>query len=105
MSNFYLYNPSGSTHGKFLQRFITAAQDADEWQKELMNALYQMKLNDGSADADYAEIATNFGFASNAIAHAAFLELDSCYAKTNGGASDTADARAARDQAFARFLA
>lgn len=104
MSNHYLYNPSGSTHGKFLQRVITANDDGDHWFKELMAMLIQMLDGDGSQDAHFATITTRFGFADTTVAHAAYNELSSAYSKTSGD-GNVSSVRAARDQLFARFLA
>ena len=103
MSNFYKYDPSASTHGRFLQRAITSINDGDRWLEELMNLLAQMLDGDGSQDAHYATITTRFGFADTTTAHAAYSELSSLFSKTSGNGS-VSNVRAARDQAVARFM-
>lgn len=103
-SNYYLYNPTGSTHGKFLQRVVSSMADADHWFKELMNLLAQMLEGDGSQDAHFATITTRFGFPDNATARAAYNELLSSYGKISGDGS-VSSVRAARDQMVARFTA
>ncbi len=104
MSNSYQYNPSSSTHGKFLERTVSFSNTADRYFLELMNMLASMLDGDGTQDAHYATIVTRFGFPDTTTAHAAYNELSSAYAKTSGNGSVT-NSRAARDQMFARFAA
>lgn len=102
MSTHYYYGP-GSSHGKYLQRAITASSDADRYLEELMDVMVQMMDGDGTRDEDYLTIKTRFGFASEQEARAAYAELQSMYFKTShNGPVD--NVRAARDQAFARFM-
>lgn len=103
MSNAYKYSTT-STHGKFLARAILYANDGDRYLSELMAMLAQMLDGDGSIDAHYVTIAANFGFADTTVAHNAYNELNSFYAKTSGNGS-VSSVRAARDQACARFAA
>lgn len=102
MANFYNYNATGSTHGRFLQRVVGTVSDGDHWFRELMALMAQMLDGDGSQDAHYATITTRFGFPDTATAHAAYSELQSCYGKISGDSS-VSSVRAARDQFVARF--
>jgi hypothetical protein len=65
-----------------------------------MSLIQSMLDGDGSADGHYTEVTIRFGFPTNALAHAAFNELASAHAKTNGNGAVT-NTRAARDQLFA----
>lgn len=101
MSNFYPYNPTGTTHGKYIQRDVSANSDADRWRQELHDMLVQQLDGDGSQDSHYATIVTLYGFADQATAHAWFNEFMSCFGKTSGD-GDVSSVRAARDQYCAR---
>jgi len=87
-------------YGRILRRRIRTNEDADDQLADVV-ALFQSMLDgDGSQDAHYAEVTSRFAFPSNAVAHAAFNELASAYAKTSGNGAVT-NVRAARDQLFA----
>lgn len=104
MSNYYLYQPTSSTHGKYLQRVVSSTNDADKYFSDLMALLSQMLDGDGSQDAHYATITTRFGFADTTTAHNAYNELQSSFSKISGNGS-VDSVRAARDQMVARFTA
>lgn len=101
MSNFYGFD-LGATHARYLQKLITTNQDADRLFAELMAMMVQMLDGDGSQDQHYSTIQQRFGFASVAVARAAYSELTSCYSKTRN--DDQVDhVRTARDQLYARL--
>jgi hypothetical protein len=102
MSNHITYQPSTSTHGKYLQRMVTSNEDADRYLKEVRDVMVQMFEGDGSQDAHYSTIKTRFGFETDASAHAAFSEIDTAFSKTSGNAS-VSGVRAARDQLFSKL--
>lgn len=103
MSSSYGYTTT-STHGKFLQRLITANQDADRYFSDTMAMFVQMLDGDGSQDAHYATITTKFGFPDTTTAHNAYNELQSAFGKTSGNGS-VSSVKAARDQLYARLTA
>jgi hypothetical protein len=87
-------------YGRLLRQMVRTNENADDQMSDIV-ALFQSMLDgDGSADGHYTEVTIRFGFPSNAIAHAAFNELASAYAKTSGNGAVT-NSRAARDQLFA----
>lgn len=99
---FLYYNPVTSSHGKFLQRALTASEDADRYLKQVRDMMAAMIVGDGSADSHYAAITVRLGFTLDSDARAAFLEVDSAYAKTSGDSAVTG-VRAARDQLFSKL--
>ena len=68
----------------------------------IIRRMAQMIDGDGSQDAHYTYMTTQFGFASDAKAHEAFNELNSLQSKFNTDASVTF-VNAAMLQAFAKF--
>lgn len=92
------FNDQGQ-YGRLLRRALVVNEDADEQLKDLRDVMASMINGDGSADAHYAELTSRFGFASDADAHAAFLEVDTVYSKMSVNTSVT-NLRAARDQLF-----
>jgi hypothetical protein len=87
-------------YGRILRRMLNTNESGDDQFTDTMSLLESMLDGDGSSDAHYTEITVRFGFPSNALAHAAFNELASGYAKTSGNGAVT-NVRAARDQMFA----
>lgn len=87
-------------YGRILRRALSTNESADDQLADVMSLIESMIDGDGSQDAHYTEVTVRFAFPSNAIAHAAFNELASAYAKTSGNGAVT-NSRAARDQLFA----
>jgi hypothetical protein len=87
-------------YGRLLRQMIRTNEAADDQLADVMSLMQSMLDGDGSQDAHYTELTVRFAFPSNAIAHAAFNELASAYAKTSGNGAVT-NVRAARDQMFA----
>src|SRR5688572_9735958 len=89
-------------YGRMLRRLLNNAESSDDDFTDVRDVMIQMRDGDGSADAHYTEVASRFGFTSDAKARAAFEELDSAYSKTSGNGSVDM-VRAARDQLFAKL--
>lgn len=87
-------------YGRILRRVIRTNEEADDLLADIVSLFSSMIDGDGSQDAHYTEVTSRFAFPSNAVAHAAFNELTSAYAKTSGNGAVT-NTRAARDQLFA----
>lgn len=101
MSNFYAFNDQ-INHGRQLRRCLDQMEESHTSLDDLLLVMAQMLNGDGSQDAHFDEIAANFGFATNAKAHAAWSELSSLAAKFSTDSSVT-NVKAAMAQAFARF--
>ena len=87
-------------HGRMLRRFLNQAEESDDMIRDVRNAIIMMCENNDTSDAaNFTEVTTRFGFASNDKAKAAFDELDTAFAKTSGDGS-VSGVRAARDQLF-----
>jgi hypothetical protein len=95
----HIHFNSDTQYGRNLRRLLNMAEESDDLFTDVRGVMVQMLDGDGSQDAHYAEITSKFGFASDAKAHAAFMELDSAYSKTSGNGS-VSNVRAARDQCF-----
>lgn len=106
---------SGSAYGSKLRRLLDLMEQADDLMTDVRDVMIQMRDGDGSQDVHYAEVAKRFAFGDydinavgaptseqNALAKAAFLELDSAYSKTSGNGT-VDNVRAARDQLFAKL--
>jgi hypothetical protein len=89
-----------SQYGRLLRTMLRTNEAADDQFTDIMSLVQSMLDGDGSQDAHYTEVTIRFAFPSNALAHAAFNELASAYAKTSGNGAVT-NTRAARDQLFA----
>jgi hypothetical protein len=89
-----------SQYGRILRAALRTNEAADDQLADVMSLIQSMLDGDGSADGHYTEVTIRFGFPTNALAHAAFNELASAHAKTNGNGAVT-NTRAARDQLFA----
>lgn len=87
-------------YGRILRAMLRTNESGDDQLTDVMSLFQSMIDGDGSQDSHYTEVAVRFGFPSNALAHAAFNELASAYAKTSGNGAVT-NSRAARDQLFA----
>ncbi len=110
----HLYFNQASQFGAKLRSFLNAAESSDDQFVDVRDVMIQMRDGDGSQNVHYAEVTKRFGFGGwestqgeptteqNAIARAAFEELDSAYSKTSGNGS-VANVRAARDQMFAKL--
>lgn len=97
-SNFIYFNDT-TTHGRLLRRCLQSMEQGDDLLNDVRSAMIQMRDGDGSSAAHYTEVATFFGFQSDAKAKAAFDEIDSAYSKTSGDGA-VSSVRAARDQLF-----
>lgn len=102
----------GTQYGSKLRNMLTLAEQGDDLMADVRDMMIQMRDGDGSQNVHYAELTKRFGFgdydittggaptdAQNAVARAAFEELDSAYSKTSGNGS-VSNVRAARDQLF-----
>lgn len=87
-------------YGRLLRNMLRTNESADDQLADMVSLIQSMLDGDGSADGHYTEVTVRFGFPSNTLAHAAFNELASAYAKTSGNGAVT-NSRAARDQLFA----
>jgi hypothetical protein len=86
-------------YGRLLRLMLRTNEAADDQLADMIVLFQSMIDGDGSQDAHYTEVTVRFAFPSNALAHAAFNELASAYAKTSGNGAVT-NSRAARDQLF-----
>jgi hypothetical protein len=89
-------------YGRSLRRMLQMSEESDDLMKDVRDVMIQMRDGDGSQAIHYAEVTSKFGFATDAKAREAFLELDSAYSKTSGDGS-VSNVRAARDQLFAKL--
>lgn len=96
-----LFNPL-SQFGSKLRNMLVTNENADDLFIDLRDVMVQMIDGDGSSDTHYARVQALFGFDTIVTAHAAFLEIDSAFAKTSGNGS-VSNVRAARDQMFAKL--
>ena len=91
-----------AAYGRMLRRMLQMSEESDDLMKDVRDVMIQMRDGDGTQAAHYAEVTAKFGFASDAKAREAFLELDSAYSKTSGD-GQVSNVRAARDQLFAKL--
>jgi hypothetical protein len=103
-----------SQYGRMLRAFLRKAEDSDDDFTDVRDVIIQMTDGDGSQNIHFAEVVKRFRFAGydptqgdptdaqNAVARAAFLELDAAYSKTSGNGT-VSNVRAARDQLFAKL--
>jgi len=89
-------------YGQKLRALLDTAERSDDLFSDVRDMMIQMRDGDGSQDAHYARVTTQFGFESDAKARAAFEELESAYGKISGNGS-VSNVRAARDQFFAKL--
>jgi len=101
-------------YGAMLRSFLRGAESSDDAFTDVRDVMIQMRDGDGSQNVHYAEVVKRFKFggydptqgaptdAQNALARAAFEELDSAYSKTSGN-GNVSNVRAARDQMFAKL--
>jgi len=101
-------------YGAMLRAFLRGAEASDDAFVDVRDVMVQMRDGDGSQNVHYAEVTKRFQFggydptqgapsdAQNAIARAAFEELDSAFSKTSGN-GNVNNVRAARDQMFAKL--
>lgn len=101
MSSHYQFDDQLS-HGRQLRRCLDQMEESHTSLDDLIAVMQQMLNGDGSQDAHFDEIATAFGFATTAKAHAAWSELLSLQGKFNTDAS-VSSVKSALAQAFARF--
>jgi hypothetical protein len=87
-------------YGRRFRTMLRTNETGDDLMADEIACFESMLDGDGSLDAHYTEVAVRYGFATTALAHAAFNELASAYAKTSGNGAVT-NTRAARDQLFA----
>src|SRR5262245_6053915 len=91
-------------YGRILRRFLQSSEESDDLFTDVRDVMIQMR--DGADNAgdpsNYAEVKTRFGFATDADARNAFLEIDSAYSKTSGN-GQVDNVRAARDQLYAKL--
>jgi hypothetical protein len=101
-------------YGAKLRAFLAKAEESDDAFVDIRDVMVQMRDGDGSQNIHYAEVVKRFKFggydptqgnptdAQNALARAAFEEIDSAFAKTSGNGL-VSNVRAARDQMFAKL--
>lgn len=96
----HIHFDDSTQYGRLLRQMVRTNENADDQMSDIVSLFQSMIDGDGSQDAHYTEVTVRFGFPSNTVAHAAFNELASAYAKTSGNGAVT-NSRAARDQLFA----
>lgn len=96
------YNIGLGSHSNLLKGALTALEQAYEGMKDVIAVGPQMIDGDGSDAAHFTYFAEKFGFATNAIAKAAWEEFQSLYSKFSGDGS-VSNVNAAMLQAFAKF--
>ena len=101
MSNHLEFNDQIS-HGRDLRRCLQQMEESHKSLDDILLVMAQALNGDGSQDAHFDEIATLYGFASTAKAHAAWSELQSLASKFNTDAS-VSSVKAAMAQAWAKF--
>jgi hypothetical protein len=101
-------------YGRILRTFLQKSEAADDEFTDVRDLIIQMRDGDGSQNVHYANVVKNFRFAGydptqgsptdaqNAVARAAFEEIDSAYSKTSGN-GNVSNVRAARDQMYAKL--
>jgi hypothetical protein len=95
-------------HGRMLRAVLNRLEEAVDGGVDLVGksgvpgTMTFMIDGDGSDAAQFGEVTTRFGFASNADAKAAWDELNSLFGKLNGDGS-VSNVNAALLQAFAKF--
>jgi hypothetical protein len=90
MNGYLQYNPSTSTHGKFIQSAITGIKGGKSALADLLLTFQQMIIGtggDGSQDADYAIIQSAVGAPNAATARGIYDELNSLNGKITTDAS------------------
>ena len=97
MNGYLQFNPSGSTHGKFVQQALGQLVQGKRALADILATKNQMITatgGDGSQDADYAIWATAIGCVAradgataNQVARGISDELESCNSKVNSDAS------------------
>lgn len=104
----------GTKYGLMLRTLLNRIETGDDLFVDVRDVMIQMRDGDGSQASHYAEVTIRFGFggydpvqgaptaAQNALAKAAFDELDSAFSKTSGNGS-VSNVRAARDQFIAKL--
>lgn len=97
--NHIFFNSSLLPYGPMLRRALDLNEQADDQLRDIRDCMVQMIDGDGSQNIHYAELTKRFGFADDAAAHAAFLEIDSAFSKTSAD-GNVSNVRAARDQLF-----
>jgi hypothetical protein len=96
------YNPTTSTHGKFVQSAVTSLKDGKRRLADLMGILSQMINGDGSQDVHYAYMTTALGCPDDATAHLLFNELNTNALKLSTDASVTT-LNASLEQLFSKL--
>jgi uncharacterized membrane-anchored protein len=87
-------------YGRQLRRMLQQAEESDEATPDILQTMvFMCEGGDTSNAANFTEVTTRFGFASNAKAKEAYDELASFWSKISGNGS-VQDVRAARDQLF-----
>lgn len=111
----HIYFNQGTQYGSKLRQLLTLMEQSDDLMVDVRDVMIQMRDGDGSQASHYAEVTKRFGFGTydvsvggaptaeqNAVAKAAFDELDSAFSKTSGN-GPVSNVRAARDQLFAKL--
>ena len=103
MSTHYVFNPSGALlAGNRLRSGLSALENG---RKLLMDELATMTADldgDGSSDAHFGNVVTQYGFSNTATAHLAWSELSSALSKITSDAAQT-NTDAALKQLFTRM--
>lgn len=101
MANHIWYNKS-TEYGQLLTNVLKLTKQADSALDDLRDTMIQMRDADGTQDADYALIATRFGFETTAAARAAFDLVDAVYQRIVVNTSVT-QVRASRANVISRL--
>lgn len=76
-----------SQHGRLLRRYLNGIETVIDEGPDVVAALDQMLTGSAGDEASFTVITTRFGFADNANSKAAYDEIASANAKTNGDGS------------------
>lgn len=91
-----------TTHGRLIRRALNQIENGVEDLNDAIATMALMLSGDGSDPAHFTYLTAKFGFASDAVAKAAWEELNSVQAKLTTDSS-VSNVRAAQLQAFAKF--
>jgi len=98
----HIYVDTSKQHGQLLRGMLAQLEAGRNALVQIVDCMATMIDGDSGDAANYGEVATRFGFASNAAAKAAFDELNSVKGKLTTD-SDVTFVQAALNQVFSKF--
>lgn len=102
MATTNIYFNDQTQYGRLLRRGLQQLEEGKDTLNDVLASMPHMIDGDGSDAAQFAEVTSRYGFASNAAAKAAWDELNSVLFKLNTNAS-VDSVNAALLQAFAKL--